>query len=269
MARIISIDDLTGIPKDIRRIAVRSLDDLMTFRDKNGRLSPLINGYNWYTNVPMFNRIAIFSHVHETEDYEKAMLGDLVILGYDKTTILQCLRDKGASHLWNPMYRTKDDEGNLFRVSIKDTRNDQVIHLENYAKKLEEYAEFKDAYGYLIASEQGWQLDIPFTSNDELLRIVGVFLRKSAERLITKEGIRIEETEEEKERRGPWPDAYEIPLLIIGESAVRYKGRLPDFDEVTRLSLITHGNEISFIIHKKLKQFKRLPAYKQLRELGL
>ena len=43
---MIKIDDLTGIPENKRKQAVECLDDLLTFKDNEGRLAPVITGYN-------------------------------------------------------------------------------------------------------------------------------------------------------------------------------------------------------------------------------
>lgn len=63
-------------------------------------------------------------------------------------------------------------------------------------------------------------------------------------------------------------DAYDTPVLIIGENAVKYIKKLPAFEKVTRFSLIESGNEINFIINRKLDKLKQTKHYKNLINLG-
>ena len=95
-----------------------------------------------------------------------------------------------------------------------------------------------------------------------------MFLKKSGEHIYNEEGEIIPETDEERELRAPWKDAYETPVLLLGESALRYTDELPHFVPATKIALKESSNEISFVIHKNLEQLKNLPHYEQLLCLG-
>ena len=71
---MVKIHDLTGIAELKRREVVEILDDLLTYRDAQGKLSPVIAGYNWYKEIATTDRVITFSHLHETESYKQAML---------------------------------------------------------------------------------------------------------------------------------------------------------------------------------------------------
>ena len=58
---MITIDDLTGIPETKRKQIIECLDDLLTFRDSNGNLSPVISGYNLYKEISKSDRVVTFS----------------------------------------------------------------------------------------------------------------------------------------------------------------------------------------------------------------
>src|SRR3989338_3494898 len=96
---MITIDDLTGIHKTKRKQIIECLDDLLTYRDEQGNLSPIISGYNFYTKLAKSDRLITFSHIHETETYKQDMLRDLVQLGYDSQTILEQIREKSGVFL--------------------------------------------------------------------------------------------------------------------------------------------------------------------------
>lgn len=266
---MIRIDDLTGIPEDKRRQAIECLDDLLTFRDSQDRLSPIISGYNWYTTLPICDSIITLSHIHETEGYKQEMLRDLAGLGYEPQTVLSHIRDKAGMFSWNPTYRIRGDDGKLLPgLRIKDIRTGEYINLEDYTKPLIEYPQFVDSKGYLVAEDQGWELNVPFGDKQELLGLVDLFLRKYGEYIYDENGIKIPETDEEKNLRSPWIDAYRVPMLLLGETALRYADELPHFSPATKIALKENSNEISFVIHKNLERLRNLPHYEQLLRLG-
>ena len=266
---MITIDDLTGISENKRNQAIECLDDLITFKDSEGRLSPIISGYNWYIKLAKYDRIITFSNVHETETYESAMLKDLNKLGYNPNTVLEQIRDKAGAFLWNPIYRIRGDKNDvLVGLKIKDIRTGQYINLQNYIKPLSEYSEFINSKGYLLAEDQGWELNIPFNNKKELMTFVNLFLRKSGTYIYDENGVRIPETYEERILRAPWTDAYRIPVLIIGKSSLKYASELPYFDQATKIFLVENNNELSFIIHKNLDFLRNLSHYEQLKKLG-
>ncbi len=266
---MVGIEDLIGISEDKRKEIFRCLDDLMTFKNSSSKLAPVISGYNWYHKIVGPNRIITFSHIHETEAYKQDMLKDLVKLGYDSNTILEYVRDKAGTLLWNLRYKIRDDRGNVLQgLKIRDIRTGEYIDLNEYVKPLSKYREFRGSKGCLIAEDQGWQLDTPFRNKNELLSLVNLFLKKSGEHTYDKNGAEIPESEEERMLRAPWTDAYEAPVLIIGEGALMYSEELPQFNKATKMCLIENNNEISFIVHKKLEFLKNLSHYEKLRMLG-
>lgn len=266
---MIALDDLKGIAQDKRDKIIGVLDDLLTFRDSTGRLSPIISGYNWYNTLTECDRVITFSNIHETEAYRQAMLCDLQALGYDLQHITQCIRTKAGAFVHDLEFVTHDDNGRILQgLRIKDRRTNTYIDLEKYARPLINYPEFKDAKGNLIDEDQGWELDMPFNSKDELLKLVALFLMKSGKFLCDKTGKIITETDEMRNARAPWVDAYKLPVLLLGERALDYERELPLFVPMTKICLRENDNEISFIIHNNLELLRALPHYSQLRTLG-
>ncbi len=266
---MIKIEDLTGIPEDKRNKIIRCLDELLTFKDSQGNLSPVISGYNWYNELAKSDRIITFSNIHTSDAYMQAMLKDLERLGYASQSILEYIREKGGAFFWDPAYRIRDDKENLLpNLKIKDIRTNRYVNLMSYIKPLSEYLEFINCKGFLLAEDQGWELDMPFKSKGELVDLVNLFLMKSGEHIYDEKGEIVEESDEEKRLRNPWDDAYIIPVLIVGEKALKYADELPQFDQATKICLIEDNNEISFIIHKDIDRLRNLSHYEQLKKLG-
>lgn len=89
-----SLEHLTGIPPEKRNKVISCLDELLTFRDASGKLSPVISGYNWYASIVKGNRAVTLSNIHETENYKQGMVQDIVSLGFNQRIVLQCIRAK-------------------------------------------------------------------------------------------------------------------------------------------------------------------------------
>src|SRR3989344_1516272 len=245
---MITINDLEGISKEKRKKILTCLDDLVTFKDSSGLQTPVISGYNFYT---------------------KPTLSDIVIKGYSKKIILESIREKGATYLWDLKYRTRDDNGIILPfLRIRNMRTGRYVNLRRYNKPLIEYKKFEGMLGSLIGEDIGWELDLPFHTEVELLELVYLFLRKSGVSLYDSKGIKIKETEEEKKKRMHWSDAYEVPVLIIGEKALMCKDKLPNFGKAIRVCLTENSNEISFIINEKLKVLRSIKYYNDLFNLG-
>ena len=204
---MIKLEDLTEIPEDKKNLAVKCLDELLTFRDKHGRLSPVITGYNFYNSLPKSESVVTLSHIHETEAYKQDMLRSLGKLGYSPKFVLECLREKTGVFLWNPIYRTRNDKGQVLSgLRIKDLIKGKYINLTE------------------------------------------LFLEKSGIYIYDERGIEIKETEEERTLRNPWNDAYETPVLILGERALECIKELPHFEPAVRIYLAENNNEICFVI---------------------
>lgn len=255
------LETLTGIDPQKRKTIIASLDSLL--------MSSIITGYNWYNAVPRTNRVVTFSHLHQTEAYKKAMLNDLVALGYSKRRILGNIREKSSAFLHEPHFSIRDEKGNLFpSLRILDVRTGQYIDLEKYRQPLIKYPEFEGADFMLRREDAGWQLDMPFSTKAELFQLVGLFTQKSAASLYDDQGQKIQETPGQKRRRGPWPGAYEVPVLILGAKAMRYVEELCGFHRAKKLTLIENRNEISFIIHEKYELLKQRMEFARLDEFG-
>ncbi len=266
---MVNIEDLVGIPEQKRIEITSCLDELMTIRDSNDNPTPIISGYNWYNRLSEFDRIITLSNIHKTEDYKRNMLKDLSDLGYVQEEILKIIRDKGAALFWHPKYRIRNSRGKVLPgLRIKDVRTGKYVALASFRNSLLERPQFAGAIGYLIAEDHGWELNMPFRSKDELMRLVELFLKKSGKAIFDESGSQIQETEEERRIRLPWADAYETPVLIIGRSAMSYLPDLRHFGPVTRFGLIEDGCEISFIINKRLESLRQHPNFKKLTMLG-
>lgn len=266
---MVEITDLTGIQESKRKLVIACLDDLLTLKDEQKRPMPVIAGHNWYNSLPQSNSVVTFANIHETEAYKEAMMQDLEKQGYDRRTVMNSIRAKGGAFLWNLGYRIRDDNGvPLAGLKIKDLKTGEYLDLTKFDKPLSNYPSFARRKNDFVAEDTGWELDIPFGSKEELFRLVNLFQAKAGIRKYDENGQIVDETEEEKKLRAPWTDAYEVPVLLVGENAIQYAAELPHFTPATKIALKENGNEISFVINKKLRLLKGLPHYQQLIDLG-
>lgn len=252
---MVSIDDLTGIPKDKRKEIVRCLDDLLSYRTEQGKLLPVITGFNFYNRPSSCERMITFSHIHESKEYKQDMLNDLKTIGYDRNYVIRHVRNKGSRFLWNPAYNFRKKGGKIFpRLKIKDLRDNTYIDLEIYENNLIDHPNFRKSRGYLIAENCGWELNLPFNNKKELLELTSLFLSMS--QVSSKHNII------------SWRDAYKVPVIILGNDALKYVIDLKGFDKVIRFYFIENQNEINFIIDQKLKILKNLNHYDALMKIG-
>ena len=197
------------------------------------------------------------------------MLEDLKKLGYRRRYILERIREKGGTFFWNPDYNIRDGKGRILkRLKIKDLRTGKYVDLRRYKERLKKYDQFRTSKGYLIANNYGWEVDIPFRKKERLLSLVNLFLKKSGDFIYDNSGTIIVERAKERRMRAPWPDSYRVPVLLLGESALKHSEELPDFDPAIKFSLIKNSNEISFVVHKYLEILRSLPHYETLIHLG-
>ena len=266
---MVELKDLTGISKQKRIKAISCLDSLLAFRNQDGTLSPIISGYNWYASVPKHDSTVTFSNIHETEAYKKDLLGDLEKLGYNRKTLIEYIRKKCGIFLCDLDFITRDKNDLVLPgLKIKDMRTNMYLNLEKFSKPLSNYPEFKEAEGYLLSEDDGWEIGIPFTNKKEILGIADLFLKKSGLNLYDHNRNVITETKEEMLIRAPWTDAYQVPILLLGETASIYKKELPQFIQATKFSLKENANEINFVICKNLARLKGTAEYIGLLDIG-
>lgn len=266
---MIRLDDLAGIAEDTRKHIVSCLDSLMTLRNSAGKLQPIISGYNWYIEPVKCDRVITFSNIHETEEYKKDMIQDLVAEGYDAQMIMKHIRKKAGAFLWKPKFRLHKDGGSLLPgLRIKDIVTGEYVDLSKFDKPLINYQEFSNKYGSLIGEDQGWEAVIPFNSEIELLKLITLFLKKSGTHIYDEVGNERSETEIERKIRRPWTDAYDTPILILGEKAVAHKNKLPEFEEAVKLCLVENNNEFSFVIHNNWDRLTNSAHYQTLLRCG-
>ncbi len=266
---MVNIADLNNIPPTLLSNIIDCLDDLLTWKDKYGNPSSIISGYNWFSSSPDFNQTFSFSNIHETTDYFKDMASDLNLLGYSSSTIKNALRKKGGAFYHELRFRVNDDQGNpLSGLKIKDLRTKEYIDLKKYSKPLIHYPEFEDADGLLVAEDIGYEINLNFSSEDNLFTLCDLFTRKANLEKYNDAGEVVVETSEEFTERNPWKDAYRTPVLIIGDAATKYKDKLPQFDQASKFCFRKEGNEISFIIQKALDSLKEMLHYDFLLKSG-
>jgi len=237
---------LTALPNIAPQKTLQSrevLDDLLT---KEG----IITGYNWYLAVPQETRLVTFSHMHETEAYKQAMMKEIAEQGYTQEQLQRGIRRKFGSYQWRHHFVFRDEAGTIFPDLNIRTKTGNYLDLSRFpARTLEGIAEL--AQEGLVGENEGWELNLAITNKEKLLAIMELFLRKSS-----------------RERTDHWPDAYEIPVLLLGKEALTYARELPDFIVAKKMELIENGNEISFITHAQFPVLKETQAFAELEKIG-
>ncbi len=242
---MVKIHDLTGIAETKRKRVVECLDSLLTIKDDSGIMRPVITGYNFYNSLPISDTSVTFSNIHGTEEYKQDMLRDLEKLGYDPRRVLEQIRNKGGTFLWDLDFIIRGQDGNLLPgVIIKDVRNAKYLELEKFPHSTIDNPELS---GHLIGEDFGWEVNIPFFNIKDLLELVNLFARKSGIFIYDDDGTIVNESWNERTLRGSWTDAYKVPVLLLGETAIKYSKILPHFVPVTKISLIDKSNEISYL----------------------
>ncbi len=266
---MVEIGDLKRIPEDKKVEVIRNLDQLLTYRDSQGRLSPLICGYNRYDTVPDSESAMVFSNLHETEDYKSDMLADLGRIGYESQDMESSVRVRGTTYLHDPTFPTRDSTGKIFPgLRIRDLKTGKYIQLERFSEPLIKYPEFEDSEGSLVAENSGWEIDIPFRTKRELIRLAKFFVRKSGKHIYDHSGIKSFESGKQQHRRAPWRDAYDVPVVFIGDYIIKHKSDLPAFTRASKVTLKEGGNEISFVVYRRVGVFKSTQNFRDLKELG-
>lgn len=160
---MLSLKDLKGIKSKKKEQAIKCLDELLTFKDSDGELNPIITGYNFYSKIPSSRYVLTLSHIHETNAYFEDMSSDLEKLGYNREQIINAIRDKAGAYLHALSFRIRDDSGKLYQdIKIKDTITGKYLDLNHYQMPLKNYSEFENKEGCLICENNGWELDISF-----------------------------------------------------------------------------------------------------------
>lgn len=244
---MVTLEDLVGIRE--RKRAISCLNAILRFRGEDGKLSPIITGYNGYVQIPNENGVITFSHIHQEENYKSAIIADLQKRGYSEKEIISNIRAKTGAFLLKKGFLIKDSHGMPYSESvIKYLDTDEVFDVAKYPHSTLEDSELE---GKLYNQNSGWELNFPFRNQEELVKFVEIFIQKAS-----------------KKNNSHWPGAYETPVLLLGERALEWQDRFPRFIPATKIGLIQGNNELSFIIHKNLSKLKTLHYYTELLYLG-
>ena len=112
-----------------------------------------------------------------------------------------------------------EDSKPLFGLKIYNLRTKEYINLERYPGSLRDYEKFQNEEGNLVVDDSGWQLNIPFYNKERLIELANLFLERS-----------------DKAKKTHWKDAYETPIIVIGEKALECKDELIGYKPLSRFS---------------------------------
>lgn len=236
------LTQLTGFSSEDLTVCETILDNLLERR--------ITSGYNWYNAVPATNRIVTFSHIHETDAYRDAMLADLVKLGHQYEKVVKNMREKFGCFRWELDFHIRDEKGMLLKGTRIRKRDGSLLNLEEYTERtLESYSTLSNIL--LVGESDGWELNVEFKEKEDLKNIAELFIRKSSSKSPDR-----------------WPDAYDLPVLVLGEGAVAYAQELPDFIPAKRIVLQRGNNEISFIIDRLFAPLQKMSEFGEIQKLG-
>ncbi len=250
---MVSIDELTDIPKEIREEAIRCLDELLTYKDEDGNLAPIISGYNWYRKLPIADPAITLTNIHESEDYKEDMFADLEKLGYKRESLEGCIREKTGIFFWRPTFNIRETKGKILPgLRIKNIKSGELLNLSHFSG--ENLLGYPELDGNLKAEDHGWEINIESKNTIELVKLAKLFTKKGLYR--------------DKEENKHWRSAYRVPVIILGKKAADHREKLKNYYPARKFSLRRKRNEISFIIEKNLSRLKESFQYTILKEVG-
>src|SRR3989338_3475887 len=94
---------------------------------------------------------------------------------------LWSIREKLSIFLWSPKFLIRDEEEVPYiSLRVRDIRTDKFIDLKRFKVCLGEKEEYSNSFGYLIGENQGWQLDMLFSSKEVIRqrKLIGKMLMK-------------------------------------------------------------------------------------------
>lgn len=246
------------------------LDKLLT--GSNSSDEQIISGYNYYPKIAYFEncKILTFSNMHETQDYFAFMMRDLLAYGYPNDGVLMQLRDKYGVYRWELDFNFRNDEGEVYPdLKIKNIKSGKYIDLiQIIPTTLEEAGYAKKEAKNLIGENKGWEINIGCDKIEDIIEIANLFTKKAYKFPFNKYGIFLPETEEEKDIRKPWADAYETPVLIIGGDIVQIKDKISSFIPAKLIRWQKENAELNFIVNNAFEKLKNLSEYQDLINLG-
>jgi len=136
------------------------------------------------------------SNNHETDNYLASVIKCLESEGYPNDSTSLYVRKKISTTVWDPTYRIRDNNGNLFPdLKVWKAGSPLNLNLFPYTTLAEAGLTVQDQ---LVGDTKGYQIEIGSERWDEIKRIAAIFDRKSY--LLAP---------------GAWPDAYQEPCIII------------------------------------------------------
>ena len=240
-------------------------------KGNNSSLEKVISGYNHFPEcIDLKNyNILTFSHMHETKTYLSAVMEELKSLEYFNSMVLK-KRDKYGFFRWEPGFKFRDDNGKVYSViKIKDMITGKYLNLESLeGSTLKEAGFSEEQIKNLTCENKGWEMNMASDNEKNIIKLTNLFVKKSSIDKFDDNGNITIETEEEKALRCPWPDAYEIPVLIVGGEIEKIRERIKGFVPVKLFKHQSKGGEYSFIIDEKYSLLKKLKEFDRIFELG-
>ncbi|HLD05882.1 MAG TPA: hypothetical protein VJG90_09260 [Candidatus Nanoarchaeia archaeon] len=254
----------------MRREIEQTLEKLVTATNSTGR--PIITGFNYHPVCLEMGAITAISlsNIHSSQVYLKEVMADLNRMGYPNVEVSVSTRDKRGYFRWRPNFFIRDEKGVLEEnLRIKDIETGEYLDLDGIPHRTLCNAGYsEEEIARLVAENGGYEIDILSSVPEHIRRMAGEFLKKSAFELYDDTGELISEMESERNTRGPWPDAWETPILIIGGNLSQMQG-LPGFHEAHLFRF--QGSEIGeflFVTHKEIEVLRSNEEYNRLIELG-
>jgi hypothetical protein len=242
---------------------ISKIDEIVKCLDELFLNDNFITGYNIYSKLPkQENTILCFSNMYSGKEYTEDMICDLKNINYSKRIIENYIRDKKGFYEWKSDWSIREEGKIKSNLKIRKFGEREYINLEELANNinfLDQIFEKKDKF---IAEDVTSEINIPVKDKQNLKKLVDLFINNSSKFIFDKTGIKI------KMRESYWRGAWYVPVLLIGGNILQYESDFPDFIKATKFFKKENGNEISFIIHKKLEELKKENYNLYLKDLG-
>jgi len=192
----------------------------------------IISGFNYYSIRSLFDSIPtlVISNAHETNRYLDHVISDLEGEGFINERVKIRTRPKVGTARWAITHRIRDSDGNIF-PDLKIWESGVLLKLETIPYyTLAEAGFSSEREKRLVGETGGYQIEITTVDWNHISQIANIFMERAY-----------------LERNKAWPDAYQVPCIIIYDSYGREVSPIPRYESAFFHRFFCKEQEASFV----------------------
>jgi len=148
------------------------------------------------------------------------------------------------------------------KLKIRKFGTDDYINLKKLNKEINSLSDIFEDDIKFIAEDKSSEINISVDNIKSLTYLVDLFMKKASIFLFNDKGENI------GINKYNWREAWNIPVLLIGGNILNYESYFPQFTKASKFLKRENGNELSFIIHNKIKELKESSYLDKLINFG-